>query len=353
MEASRRRRPPAPLVVAAILSVAALRAADAAPAPPMSFTLVSAAPGVYAALAKEGSRASVGNAGFVIGSAGVLVVDTFASPAAAEELAGEIRRLTPLPVRWVVNTHYHLDHVGGNRVFARGGAALVAHENVRAWVRTENLKWRKEITPEEKAMLAALVLPDLTTTSGISIWLGDRRVDVLERPGHTGGDLVVVVPDADVLFGGDLFWKGTIPNLVDANTEAWVDTLDGLLLDFPRAVFVPGHGDLGRALDARTFRDYLSGLRLSVASRMQEGKSGRALVETLLPRHRERYGSWKWYGEFAEQNIALAEEELRGTKRYPPKPSPAPPGERAVPAPTALPPISTPREAGKDPSGPP
>jgi len=341
MEASRRRRLPFALAAAALLSAASLPAAGEVPPSPKSFTLVPASPGVYAAVAKEGSRASVGNAGFVIGSSGVLVVDTFASPAAAEELAAEIRRLTAAPVRWVVNTHYHLDHIGGNAVFARRGASLVAHENVRAWARTENLKWRKEITPKEKAMLAALVLPEVTHTSGISIWLGDRRVDVLERPGHTGGDSVVLVRDANVLFAGDLFWKGTVPNLVDASTGAWVDTLDGFLREFPATTFVPGHGDVGKALDVRFFRDYLSGLRLSVAKGIEDGQSGQALVEILLPRHRERYGSWKWFGQFAEKNIASAEEELKGTKAYPPtpppEPSPAPPGGRPTPVPTAFP----------------
>lgn len=341
MEASRRRRLPFALAAAAILSVASFQAFGKVPPSPESFTLVTTGPGVYAAVAKEGSRASLGNAGFVIGSSGVLVVDTFASPAAAEELGAEIRRLTAAPVRWVVNTHYHLDHIGGNAVFARRGAALVAHENVRAWARTENLRWRKEITPKEKTMLAALVLPDVTYTSGISIWLGDRRVDVLERPGHTGGDSVVLVRDADVLFAGDLFWKGTVPNLVDASTEAWVKTLDGFLREFPATTFVPGHGDVGKALDVRFFRDYLSGLRLSVARGIEDGQSGQALVESLLPRHRERYGSWKWFGQFAEKNIASVEEELKGTKAYPSAPpsrsSPVPPGGRPTPDPTALP----------------
>jgi cyclase len=341
MEASRRHRLPFAPAAAVILCAASLRAVGEVPPSPQSFTLVPAGPGIYAAVAKEGNRDSVGNAGFVIGSSGVLVVDTFASPAAAEELAGEIRRLTAAPVRWVVNTHYHLDHIGGNAVFARRGASLVAHEKVRAWARTENLKWRKEITPKEKAMLAALVLPDLTHTSGISIWLGDRQVEVLERPGHTGGDSVVLVRDANVLFTGDLFWKGTVPNLVDASTGAWVDTLDGFLREFPATMFVPGHGDVGKALDVRFFRDYLSGLRLSVAKGIEDGQSGQALVAVLLPRHRERFGSWKWFGQFAEKNIASAEEELKGTKRYPPtrppEPSPAPPGGRPTPVPTAFP----------------
>src|SRR5215470_7111372 len=147
------------------------------------FRVVPVRENVYAAIAAPGDRDSVGNAGFIVGKEGVVVVDAFATRAGAEELLAEIRRRTSAPVRWVVNTHYHFDHVGGDAVFARAGASVVAHENERAWVRTENLKWRKEITAEDREMLAHLVLPDVTHRDGLTIWLGDRRIDVLSRPG--------------------------------------------------------------------------------------------------------------------------------------------------------------------------
>src|SRR5260370_27248489 len=126
---------------------------------PLHFRVVPVAAGVYAAMAKPGDRDAVGNAGFVVGEASVLVVDSFATPAAAQELLSEIRRVTKLPVRWVVNTHYHLDHVGGNAVFVRAGAVVVAHENVRAWVRTENLKWRGGGAPGGKETTMRLARP--------------------------------------------------------------------------------------------------------------------------------------------------------------------------------------------------
>src|SRR5215470_16132965 len=199
------------------------------PAGPTHFRIVPVASGVYAAIAKPGDREAVGNAGFVVGEEAVLVVDSFATPAAAEELLAEIRRVTQRPIRWVVNTHYHLDHVGGDAVFVRAGASILAHENVRAWVRTENLKWRTEIKPEEKEMLSRLILPDITYRDGVTLWLGSRRVDILTRPGHTGGDSIARVPDADVLFAGDLLWNATLPNLIDADTAAWQKTLEGFL----------------------------------------------------------------------------------------------------------------------------
>src|SRR5512135_1825444 len=114
------------------VSLGAQPAVTPTPAAFEHFTLVSLGEGAYAAIAKPGDRASVGNAGFVIGSGAVLVVDSFATPEAAQELSAAIRRLTSDPVRWLVNTHYHLDHVGGDEVFRQQGAVLLAHENARA-----------------------------------------------------------------------------------------------------------------------------------------------------------------------------------------------------------------------------
>lgn len=299
----------------------------AAPTPtpprlPTHFTLVPVAQGAYAAIAKREDRASVGNAGFVTGPDGVLVVDAFATPEAAEELLSTIRGIAREPVRWVVNTHYHLDHVGGDRVFTKQGAVVLAHANVRAWVRTENLKWRREIKPEEKAMLAALALPDVTYRDAVTVWTGSKKIEISVKPGHTGGDSVVFVPSVNVLYTGDLFWKETVPNLVDADTRAWIQTLDGFLAEHPASRFVPGHGEVGSALDVRYFRDYLVGLRSVVEQALVQGRSGRAVIDAVLPTLKKRWASWTWFEQFAEKNIESVEQELRGTKRYASTPTP-------------------------------
>ena len=283
---------------------------------PSHFTLVPLADGVFAAIAKPGDRASVGNAGFVVGRDGVLVVDAFAAPEAAEELLTQIRRTTRAPVRWVVNTHYHLDHVGGDRAFTARGAVVLAHENVRAWVRTENLRWRKEIKPEERTMLAALPLPDVVFRDRVTVWPGAEKIEISTKPGHTGGDCTVFFPSANVLFAGDLFWKDTVPNLIDADTREWIKTLDCFLAEHPATRFVPGHGEPGAALDVRYFRDYLIGLRGSVERAVAEGRSGPDLIAAVLPVLRKRWASWTWFDQFAEKNIESVEQELRGTKKF-------------------------------------
>src|SRR5215813_983668 len=104
------------------------------------FQLVKVAEGVYAAIAKQGGLAS-GNAGFVIGDGGVLVVDTFLTPIAVGEMLGEIGKLTNQPIKYALNTHYHLDHTGGNQVFEERHVPIIAHDNVVKWETSKNRRF--------------------------------------------------------------------------------------------------------------------------------------------------------------------------------------------------------------------
>src|SRR5579871_6212463 len=202
------------LALALLLSVRAL------PAAVPDFRLQEIGTGIWAAIVSDEGLAG-GNAGLVIGDDGVAVIDTFQDPRPAQALLAEIRKLTPLPIRFVVNTHYHLDHVNGNDVFAAAGATIVAHRGVRAWSRVENIKMLDPpVTPEKKARVASLTLPSLTYETGVDLYLGSRRIDVRYYPGHTGGDSVVFIPDARVVFAGDMLWKEHVPNLIDATTKA-------------------------------------------------------------------------------------------------------------------------------------
>lgn len=303
------------LAVVALLGTVAppCAAADA----PHYFTLHPLGDRVYGAVGRRGSGAG-SNAGFVIGDDGVVVVDTFQKAEAAAELLSEIRKLTPLPVRFVVDTHYHLDHVAGNGVFRDAGAAIAAQRNVRAWERSENLKWwGGEVPDAARTLVESLTLPDLTYEEAIDLWLGRRHLEVRSLPGHTGSDSIVVVPEADVVFAGDLFWNRTLPNTTDADTAAWVATVDRLVAEHPQATFLPGHGEPGTLDDVRAFGGYLRALRSDVAEAIAAGANGQALVDAVLPTIREGYGDWAFFDHFAEENITQAEAEQRGTKRRP------------------------------------
>ncbi|MGB7611005.1 MAG: MBL fold metallo-hydrolase, partial [Candidatus Acidiferrum sp.] len=295
----------------------ATRAQESSASDSLLFTLKPLGHNVYAAIDKPKSPAG-SNAGFVIGDDGVVVIDTFEDAKAAEQLLAEIRKLTKLPVKFVINTHYHLDHVTGNGVFAQAGAVIIAQKNVRTWIHTQNLKFfGASIKPEQKAWIAGLVAPNLVYESSIDIFLGSRKISVRYFPGHTGGDSVVSVPDADVVFCGDLFWNKTLPNLIDASTDKWIESDAKLAGESPTATFVPGHGDIGNAAEVRALGGYLTELRAMLAQPVKEGLTGDAVVNAVLPGLKEKYGSWNFFDHFAKRNILDTANELRGEKKVP------------------------------------
>ena len=299
------------LIFSGILPLAPLN--GAAP----DFRLQKIGNGVWAAIVSDDGLAG-GNAGFVIGDDGVAVIDTFQDPRPAKALLAEIRKLTALPIKFVVNTHYHLDHVNGNDVFAAAGATIVAHRNVRAWIRTENIKMLDPpVTAEKKARVQSLTMPAVVHDSHVDLFLGSRRISVRYYPGHTGGDSVVWVPDAHVVFCGDMLWKEHVPNLIDASTQAWIGSLDAMPKDYGASTWVPGHGDVASAQDVLSFRKYLADLRADVQREQKAGKSGDALVQALLPGMKSRYGKWGFFSDYAGADIQQTAEELSGTKKVP------------------------------------
>jgi len=287
----------------------------------LPFTLKPLGHGIYAAI-DDAKGDSGANAGFIVGDNGVAVVDTFENEPAAQALLGEIRMVTKLPIKFVVNTHYHLDHVAGNNVFVKEGAVIVAHRNVLAWIHTENLKFfGKDINPEQKAEVENIAAPNTLYDTETELRLGTISLRVEFFPGHTGGDSIVVVQQekSPVIFCGDLFWNHTLPNLIDASTAPWLETLSTFskFAAVSPIQFIPGHGDPGNAADVADFRGYLSDLRDWVSSARKDGKSGASLVDAVLPQLKQKYSSWNLFDYFAKRNIADLEAELAGTKKIP------------------------------------
>jgi glyoxylase-like metal-dependent hydrolase (beta-lactamase superfamily II) len=309
---NKRARLPALAVLLALAGSAAI-----AQAPPQPFALKQIGPGVYAAISGES------NAGFVIGEDGVLVVDSFFAPGTAKALLDEIRKLTPKPIRYIVNTHYHADHVSGDQTFKDAGAIIVTHRNVRAWMRPENQRMFGDVpNPAFKAQMteriAKFPLPDLVTESPITIWLGARRVDIRPVEGHTGGDLVIGVPDAKVLFCGDMLWRMP-PNIVDGKVSKWIESERDFehLPDAGSMTFVPGHGDVATVKDVAIFRGYLTDLvSLTVAGR-KAGLKGDALAADVLTKLKTSHADYPLPQRVVSREVEFMEQELDGTKRVP------------------------------------
>ena len=318
--------------------------ANASPKAEDDFQLVQVADGVYAAIAKSGGLAS-GNAGFVIGNDGVVIFDTFFTPAAIEELIAEIQKLTNKPIKYAVNSHYHLDHTGGNQVLAARGVPIIAHDNVMQWQTVKNKRFlpapeelqkrkadaekqlsetsseqndrraqlERQIRRLDAMMAIKLTNPTKTFSSGtMELKLGKRKVILATLPGHTGGDVFAFVPDANVVFMGDLGWSKTLPNLVDATVNDWIPTLDKILKDHPSAKYVPGHGNVATAVEIKDFRDYLDDLRARVKQGIANGLTvDQAKQQLTLP---EKYKSFA-FQNFATPNVEDMYKELKGTKQ--------------------------------------
>nr|WP_316638403.1 MBL fold metallo-hydrolase [uncultured Roseateles sp.] len=307
-------RRPALRLLAALVCAASLPGQ----AQTLPFSLKLVAPKVYAVI-DNATGDSGANAGVVIGEEAVAIIDSLYKPKATQALLAEVRKLTPLPIRYLINTHYHIDHVAGNAVFAQAGAVIVGHKNVARWINTENLKFFGPTpTAEAQAQVAALVPPQIGFDSEMRLNLGQRTLLIKALPGHTGGDAVISVVDAGVVFAGDLFWRRAIPNLIDANTADWIRTLDGLRQGQPAsAVFVPGHGEVGQAGDVQDFQRYLGDLQAAVKQQLDGGKDGEALQAAALSQLAPSYGGWAYFKNLGPRNVRDMQAELAGNKRRP------------------------------------
>lgn len=185
------------------------------------------------------------NVGAVVCGDGVLVIDTRATHVQAAEMVESLRPITRLPVRWVINTHHHWDHTFGNQVFP--DAAIWGHERCAEAMRLYGEAMRaqvKELAPDQIAILDAVVItpPAFTFAAAATVTFGGIPVEMrhLGR-GHTDNDIVILLPDRNVLFAGDLIEEGAPPSFNDSFPLDWPDTV-AALLPLAGGVVVPGHG---------------------------------------------------------------------------------------------------------------
>jgi glyoxylase-like metal-dependent hydrolase (beta-lactamase superfamily II) len=255
-----------------IAAFAGLGAAASTAAQTSTPKAVEVAPDTYmvqglSALGTSANRNFISNAAFVVTRDGVLVVDALGSPALALELLAEIRRITSAPVRFLVVTHYHADHVYGLQAFKDAGATIIAHSEGRLYLNSDTAQLRLQASREELAPAVdagtRLVPADRWIDQRTTLQLGG--IDFVLQPAgpaHTPEDLVVWVPQRRLLIAGDLVFRGRIPFVGQADSGRWITALDTLLA-FDASVIVPGHGPVSHSArsDLELTRDYLAYLR--------------------------------------------------------------------------------------------
>lgn len=230
------------------------------------------------------------NVTLVVGDGEALLVDTLSTDAQARELADAARAVTGYP--WtLVNTHHHFDHCFGNAVLAAGGRPVWGQEEAAALLAEQAARlqrqWYAQFAPSQPELAAGLAAvrvlpPDHTVHQQATVRLGDRLVLLrhLGR-GHTAGDLVVQVPDADLLLAGDLVEQSGPPAFEDAYPLEWPETVAALLrLAGPGTTVVPGHGTpVDREFVAAQHRD-LAALAWLIRDGDADGAPAEAVAAT-------------------------------------------------------------------------
>jgi len=282
------------------------------PPPPMpapqdvKIETISIAPGIYMLMGRGG------NVGLTVGVDGAAIIDDqFADM--APKIRAAVAMLSDQPVHFVINTHLHGDHTGGNDAFGKAGAVIIAHENVRKFLGTD------QVNPSTNAPIPARAreaLPVITFADTASLHFNDDDLQFTHLPNaHTATDIVVRFKKANVLHMGDTF-TGGFP-FIDGNTGG---TLDGFIRAHETVLatvddntkIIRGHGPLGNKAELQAYHDMLVVVRDRVAKLVKAGKSQDAVVEARPTKEfEEKYGganfnAAQWIGRaYVDQKLAL------------------------------------------------
>ncbi len=215
-----------------------------------------------------------GNIGLSVGDDGAFVIDDQFAPL-SEKIMAAIAAVSDADVKFLVNTHFHGDHVGGNEAFGAAGAVIIAHENVRARMSTDQFR---EIFDQPIPASPAGALPIVTFSDEMTFhWNGDTIRAIHVAPAHTDGDTILYFQNADVIHMGDTFFNGVYP-FIDVSSNG---DINGIIAAGYRALaianedtaIIPGHGPVSDAAGLAAWLDVLKVTRVSMQSLIDQGLS--------------------------------------------------------------------------------
>lgn len=218
----------------------------------------------------------ISNAGFIVTSDGVVVFDSLGTPSLAHKLVKKIKTITKQPIKKVVISHFHADHIYGLQVFEELGAEIIAPYGAQKYIQSEAAKDRLE---ERQFSLdpwvnenTHLVLPDTTVSKSTSFTQGELTFTInFMGKAHSDGDLTMLVEPDKVLFSGDIIFQGRIPFVGSADSKKWLETLTRLEIEGLTAL-VPGHGPASSNPEKTISltRSYLAHLRQAMGAGIED-----------------------------------------------------------------------------------
>jgi len=286
------------------------RAADIKP------TLKSIAENVYAftgvaAMMEPSNQGAICNVGLVVGSEAAALIDSGGSYLEGTELLHSVRAITDKPLRYLINTHMHPDHIFGNAAFKETGAQIVGHANLPAALEARGAfyiqSFRRQLG-DDLMRGVEIIPPTLLVTDRMELDLGNRKLELRAwQPAHTDNDLTVIDATSGILFAGDLVFLEHLPTL-DGSLLGWIRQLDELAA-IPAAGVVPGHGPSPSTWpDAITpERSYFDALAKDLRASI---KAGIPLAEAAKTAGQSERTKWKLFDEYNERNATTAYAEL-------------------------------------------